>query len=252
MLRIILSLLPGFWQRSDADAPSVPANQEPTASAATARDPTPDIISTEPASPPLILANIKQAAELPDKKGASDSNDRNVRRGSPQPSEHERIRELEKQLHKLRKENAFLWKQIASLKAKPTTADVQTATTEFSDAAYALHQDLPYKTNPANWNGRTRIFSYAAPFRVAFANLSMEYKKQTRTHLKMFAEEGERSIKNIEKIQKNRGWITDIPPDIKEYLYGRISGFLRFAYNLVGNDQLTIHAVGKKSKSNRR
>gem|GEM_PF-3467700 len=51
----------------------------------------------------------------------------------------------------------------------------------------------------------------------------------------------------IETIQTNRGWVAHIPADVYRYQCARLSAFLRFAYNLVGDDELIVYNAAKKA-----
>ena len=117
------------------------------------------------------------------------------------------------------------------------------------NAAYARQHGLPTKTSPKGWYGNTRALLYTPPFRDSFAALSQRHQRQVRIYLTRFAEEGALyTSAKIETINPQRGWIAKIPKGVKKYRCGRISAFLRFAYNLIGDDSLILYNLGKKSE----
>ena len=123
------------------------------------------------------------------------------------------------------------------------------ATVLLDNADYARQHGLPIKTNPNGWHKKTRILLYTPPFRDSFAALSQRHQRQARIYLTRFAEEGALyTSAKIETINLPRGWIAKIPKGVKKYRCGRISAFLRFAYNLIGNDSLILYNLGKKSE----
>lgn len=222
--------------------------------------------STVVAPPSPLLASVDNqktsqgGGSLPQKKVRQPKpvHDKNAHTIHPLSADHKRILDLERQVQKQQRRINHLLHLLTVNRAK--NADISHASNiphalpppgkdtshkKLSDEDYAMQTDLPRRTNPLKWKGRGRYCSYDTAFRESFVKLSRQHQKQTRARLKKFAEEG--PSKNAEKIEVSRGWVSPIPYGVKGYLYERISDFLRFAYNLLGNDHLIIYTVGKKS-----
>ncbi len=146
--------------------------------------------------------------------------------------------------------SVLMEKPCLAAKATAETAKISSDTASLlENATYARQYGLPIKTDPKGWYGKTRVLLYTPPFRDSFEALSHKHRRQTRIYLTRFAEEGALyTSAKIETINPPRGWISKIPKGVSKYRCGRISAFLRFAYNLIGDDSLILYNIGKKSE----
>ncbi len=206
--------------------------------------------------PPIAPAKITETKVFPEKTVKPKTHNRSPHTGNPlPPPEHKRIRDMERQIDKLRRENAYLHKKIAELTAeKRATGTDEIADRDVrhpeNDTAYdrlLAAYDLPRKTVVSR-GGWTKEMSIAySQERDAFCDaFQKKYTEEERGRfaetIRRFAQEGPHRLRNSLKTKILRR--DDLPGTPRDANYSRATHELRFTWKQIG-DVLWIFCVYK-------
>lgn len=248
MIRRIVSLL-SFRSKQSTRAVTTPTPPNPkTGNHANGGGlhPTPnaDLAALPQSAPPITPAENIKKEPPPKKVERSKTDHRSPHASSPSPSEHKRIRDLEKQMDKLRRENAYLRQLLAAAKTEKRAQTDESDDAENGTAYDRLlaAYDLPRKTAVSKGGWVKELQIIYSQERDAFCDsFQKKYTEKERGRfakaIRLFAQEGPQRMHNSLETKILRREITGTPRDAN---YSRASHEHRFTWKQIGDEILMI------------